>query len=84
MSKLKEAFLECERILEEIRYTPGEEARMRRIAINNAMADTLYKGAEKLREEGNTEGANFAHREANKHWCAVVEDVADIKPNRKE
>jgi hypothetical protein len=83
MSRLTDAFLECERQLEELRYEPGEVARMRRIAINNAMADTLYKASEKLKSEGDDENANFAHREANKHWSAVVEDVADIKPERK-
>jgi hypothetical protein len=84
---MTKAFLEAERQLEEIRYTPGEEARLRRIAINNAMADVLYAGAEKLKSEGDTEGSNFAHREANKHWSAVVSDVADsklINSDRKE
>jgi hypothetical protein len=87
VSKLTEAFLECERQLEELRYEPGEVARMRRVAINNAMADVLYASAEKLKSEGDDENANFAHREANKHWSAVVEDVADsklIKSDRKE
>jgi hypothetical protein len=80
MGKLQETFLECERLLEEIRYTPGTEARMRRIAINNAMADVLYAAAEKLKEEGHTQGYNLAHDAANKHWSAVREELADINP----
>jgi hypothetical protein len=86
MSRLTDAFLDCERQLEELRYQPGEEARLRRIALHNACADVLYAGAEKLKEGGDTEGYWFAHKEANRHWSAVVENVADCKliKQRKE
>jgi hypothetical protein len=80
MSRLTKAFLDCERKLEELRYEPGFEARAHRVMINNAMADTLYAAAEKLKEEGDTEGYWFAHDAANKHWSAVCEEL----PNSKE
>jgi hypothetical protein len=80
MSRLTEAFLEAEKQLEEFRYQPGEFARLKRIALHNAMADTLYTAAEKLKEEGDHEGYWLAHSEANRHWSAVVEDVGDVPP----
>jgi len=80
MSRLTKAFLECERQLEELRYEPGTVARMRRIALHNACADVLYAGAEKLKEEGDTEGYWFAHDAANRHWSAACEEL----PNSEE
>ena len=51
---------------------------MRRIVLNNALADYHYALANILRDQGKLAEANAVHDRANHHWCRVVEEASDL------
>jgi hypothetical protein len=75
------AWTEAERALAEIEHEPGPEAKMRRVAIRNALADLGYDLAKTLKDSGRHEDADMMHRAANRHWSAVVSELStDVEP----
>ena len=53
----------------------NEFSRMRRIVLNNAMADCLYGVAELLKEQGKHKEADEAHSRANTFWSRVCDEA---------
>lgn len=57
----------------------SEIARMRRIVLNNALADFCYGAADILKGQGKNREADEGYSRANTYWGRVIEDASDLK-----
>ena len=77
MSDLLDSWKRAEESLEAANQNFTEEGRQLRIYINNQLADFCYLAHDRLKERGRDEEANAAHRQGNKYWGKVVEELHD-------
>jgi len=78
MSSLGEAVAALESELKTLADDTSHIARLRRIAINDALADAFYGLRDILKREGNSQEADEAHSRANKYWGRVMAETSDL------
>ena len=76
---LADTVSELESELETLADDTSDIARMRRITINNGLADALYGLSDILKRQGRNAEADEAHSRANAFWGRVVEEASDLK-----
>ena len=78
--RIVRAWQEASAALAEAENDPSESGRERRIFINDKLADAAYRMAELFKERGQHEESHQAHRQGNKYWSRVVEELGDAAP----
>jgi len=78
--RIVRAWQEASAALAEAENDFSESGRERRIFINDKLADAAYRMAELFKERGQHEESNQAHRQGNKYWGRVVEELGDAAP----
>jgi hypothetical protein len=74
---LLDSWKRAEAALEEANQNFTAEGRQLRIFINNQLADACYQMHDLLKAQGRDAEANAAHRQGNKFWGRVQEELAD-------
>jgi hypothetical protein len=77
---LSDAWQRAEAALEAANQDFSETGRLRRIYVNDQLADAHYRLHDLLKARGETEAANAAHSRANAHWGKVQEELAEDAP----
>src|SRR5262245_25272957 len=80
MSSFGDTVQAIENELATLRNDPSDYARLRRITLNDALADAMYGLSDLLKRHGHDRDADEAHSRANKHWSRVCADVGPNDP----
>jgi hypothetical protein len=73
---LLESWERAEQTLDAAKQNFTEDGRQLRIFINNQLADAMYSMHDRLKERGLSEEANACHRQGNKYWGRVTEELS--------
>jgi hypothetical protein len=88
LSDLLDIWKRAEAALEEAEQDFSPEGRLRRIYVNDQLANAAYRMAELFKERGQHEESNAAHRQGNRYWGRVTELVGELndakEPPKKE
>jgi hypothetical protein len=88
LSKLLDAWNRASAALDAAEQDFTADGPLRRIYVNDRLADAAYRMAELFKERGQHEESNAAHRQGNKYWGRVTELVGELddakEPPKKE